>query len=193
MKIGRIYFALSTLLVVIIVVMVMAANVVPTPAYANTSVRINDTAAVKPNVAAENEKEDVFEDKQVAEKMISIGKSLIGTRYFYTGKTPKGFDCSGFTHYIFKQVGIELSPASKEQIYAGKKVALKEVRKGDLLVFTGTNLSVRTPGHVGIVITEAGQTPVKFVHSSSNGGVKISQVEGTRYADRLLQVRRLLN
>ncbi|MGZ5243198.1 MAG: C40 family peptidase [Bacteroidia bacterium] len=190
MKIGRIYFALSSLIVVIVVFMVMVTNAIPTTAYP-TGTETDNTSSTK--VETEEPKES-FEGKADAEKMIAIGKSLIGTNYCYTGKTEEtGFDCSGFTHYIFKQVGIELSPASKEQIFAGRQVEFEEARKGDLLVFTGTNLAIREPGHVGIVITEKGENPVKFVHSSSNGGVKISDVQGTRYAQRLLQVRRLLD
>jgi len=186
MNISRIYYALSSALVLAVVALVVIANSLPTTAYAHTTINKNDTSAIKPA--------NIFVNESVADKIIALGESFIGKPYHYTGKTPAtGFDCSGFTHYIFGQFGIELSPASKEQIFAGKQVNLSEARKGDLLVFTGTNLSIRQPGHVGIVITEKGERPVKFVHSSSNGGVKISQVDSTRYELRLLQVRRLLN
>lgn len=128
----------------------------------------------------------------LADSIANFGMSFMGLHYYYTGKTPAtGFDCSGFTSYIFGHFGIELSPASKEQIFAGHQVPLEQVKKGDLLIFTGTHVSVREPGHVGIVISDQGELPIRFVHSSSNGGVKISEVQGTRYADRLLQVRRL--
>jgi cell wall-associated NlpC family hydrolase len=128
----------------------------------------------------------------LADSIAQFGMSFMGMHYYYTGKTPAtGFDCSGFTSYIFGHFGIELSPASKEQIFAGNEVPLDKVKKGDLLIFTGTRVSVREPGHVGIVISNPGELPIRFVHSSSNGGVKISEVQGTRYADRLLQVRRL--
>jgi cell wall-associated NlpC family hydrolase len=128
----------------------------------------------------------------LADSIVEFGKSFMGLHYHYTGKTPAtGFDCSGFTSYIFGHFGIELSPASKEQIFAGTMVPLAKVKKGDLLIFTGTRVSVREPGHVGIVVSNPGELPVRFVHSSSNGGVKISEVQGTRYADRLLEVRRL--
>jgi hypothetical protein len=50
---------------------------------------------------------------------------------------------------------------------------------------------MRSPGHVGIVLENTNQK-VSFIHSSSVGGVKISVVQGTRYADRLLEVRRVL-
>ncbi len=188
MKAGKVYFALSSVLIIVVMILVIATNAVPTPAYANAHPAITDSASM---VSA---KEDVFEDESIADRMIALGTSLIGTRYTHAGRSKAtGFDCSGFTHYIFSQFGINLSPASKEQIFAGQQVELSQVRKGDLLVFTGTNMAIRKPGHVGIVITKQGERPVKFVHSSSNGGVKISQVDDTRYALRLMQVRRLLN
>lgn len=132
--------------------------------------------------------------KTKVEKLIGFAYEFLGMPYYYTGKTPQtGFDCSGFTSYIYKKFGYEVSPASKEQIYAGSPIEKKEAKKGDLLVFTGTNLSIRKPGHVGIVISEKGESPIRFIHSSSNGGVKISEVENTRYELRLLQVRRIVN
>jgi len=74
----------------------------------------------------------------------------------------------------------------------GKPVKRRESRKGDIVIFTGTNAADRSPGHVGIVISKAGDAVIRFVHASSNGGVKISQVEGTNYERRFLEIRRVL-
>jgi cell wall-associated NlpC family hydrolase len=146
----------------------------------------------QPKKAQIEARDTVAANSPLADSIVDFGLSFQGLHYYYTGKTPAtGFDCSGFTHFIFGRFGIELSPASKEQIFAGVQVPIEKVKKGDLLIFTGTKVAIREPGHVGIVISEPGETPVRFVHSSSNGGVKISEVQGTRYADRLLQVRRL--
>ncbi|RYD83551.1 MAG: NlpC/P60 family protein [Sphingobacteriales bacterium] len=185
MNISRISYALSSALVLIVLILVIVSNAIPTPALAKNS-------ATPVIIDSLNAKTEVFVNESLADKIIAFGESFIGTPYYATGKTPRGFDCSGFTHYVFAKFGIELSPASKEQIFAGEQVNLSDVRKGDLLIFTGTNRSIRQPGHVGIVITAKGEKPVKFVHSSSNGGVKISQVDSTTYALRLLQVRRLI-
>jgi len=93
--------------------------------------------------------------------------------------------------YAFKKFNISVPRSSTELADAGRKVKLHETRKGDILIFTGTNPDDRTPGHVGIVISQAGE-PIEFVHSSSNGGVKISQVDGTNYERRFLETRRVL-
>src|SRR5688572_2489206 len=131
------------------------------------------------------------ERKALINKIIKNGLSRIGTPYIYGGTTERGFDCSGFVQYAFKKFNISVPRSSTELADAGRKVKLHETRKGDILIFTGTNPDDRTPGHVGIVISQAGE-PIEFVHSSSNGGVKISQVDGTNYERRFLETRRVL-
>lgn len=125
------------------------------------------------------------------DSIVAFGISLMGSPYLPAGVTCDGFDCSGFVFYIFEKYGVSLPHSSAMLANEGVSVALNQTRKGDLLIFTGTNVSDRTPGHVGVVITEPGQ-PVEFVHSSSAGGVKISKVAGTGYEKRFLQARRVL-
>jgi cell wall-associated NlpC family hydrolase len=125
------------------------------------------------------------------DSITAYGLKLQGTPYLTAGTTCDGFDCSGFIHHIFGHYGVDLPHASALLIKEGTEIPLAEVRKGDLLIFTGTDSLVRSPGHVGVVITEAGESPA-FVHSSSVGGVKISKVAGTGYQKRFLQARRVL-
>ena len=130
----------------------------------------------------------------LADSIVSYGLSLIGTPYLPAGITCDGFDCSGFIYHIYQKYGIDLPHSSAMLIKEGTEVPLTEARKGDLIVFTGTKVGDPTPGHVGVVITEAGQ-PVEFVHASSStreGGVKVSKVDNTGYEKRFLQVRRVL-
>jgi hypothetical protein len=124
-------------------------------------------------------------------KIVSYANEFLGSPYLYAGTNPNGFDCSGFISFVYQNFGLELPHSSSLQAKEGYKVTREEARKGDLVIFTGTNLSIREPGHVGIVISTPGDT-LEFVHSSSNGGVKISKLEGTRYDKRFLQIRRIL-
>lgn len=126
------------------------------------------------------------------DQIIKSGLNKIGTPYVFGGHSEKGFDCSGFVHYIFGRFNINVPHSSTLLAEAGKPVKRKEFRKGDILIFTGTNSADRRPGHVGIIISKAGDAVIKFVHASSNGGVKISQVEGTNYERRFLEIRRVL-
>jgi cell wall-associated NlpC family hydrolase len=135
-----------------------------------------------------------FKDSRVAkiDSLLSYAQKLIGQPYVYGDTGEKGFDCSGFTTHVFSKFGITLSRSSTGQATDGQFVPRNEARKGDLIIFTGTNPAIRTPGHVGIILSDPGET-ISFVHSSSVGGVKISEVETTRYEDRFLQVRRVLD
>jgi cell wall-associated NlpC family hydrolase len=124
------------------------------------------------------------------ERLVRYSMTLLGRPYIWASTGPRGFDCSGFTHYVFSKMGFELPRSSAEMPSAGKLVPARLIQKGDILVFTGTNSSVRQPGHVGIAINEPGQ-PVRFIHSSSAGGVKISDLDA-RYSRRFLMARRVL-
>ncbi len=126
---------------------------------------------------------------QRATEITTFAQTLLGSPYQYTGISPSGFDCSGFTYYVYGKYGISIPHGSKEQINEGKPVALCDAAPADLLIFTGTDSTDRSPGHVGIVLRND-NCLVSFIHSSSNGGVKISTVE-RGYATRFLGVRRL--
>ena len=131
----------------------------------------------------------------VADSIVAFALSLQGTNYCYAGTTPEGgFDCSGFLTYVYGTFGIDMPHSSGLQAEVGQAVPRAQARPGDLVIFTGTNSAIREPGHVGIVISQPGGV-IKFVHSSSarrESGVKISQVDSTRYDDRFLGIRRVL-
>ncbi|GAA4298827.1 hypothetical protein GCM10023183_07430 [Nibribacter koreensis] len=149
-----------------------------------------DAAAQEPSLARANL--DVLEGNYAnkADSIVAFALQRYGVEYNYGGATEEGFDCSGFTTYVYKKFGVDIPHGSSLQAKEGVSVPLKQARKGDLLIFTGTNVEDRTPGHVGIVMTGP-EKKIQFVHSSSNGGVKVSEVMGTLYEKRFLDVRRL--
>ena len=120
----------------------------------------------------------------------------LGTNYCYAGTTPAtGFDCSGFVQYVFTHFHVPVPHSTALFIDVGQPVARAQAQPGDIVVFTGTAQTSTTPGHAGIVVTASPEGPLRFVHSSSakrEPGVKISQVEGTDYERRFMQVRRVL-
>jgi len=82
-------------------------------------------------------------------KVVRIAKSLTGTPYRTGGTTPRGFDCSGFTRYVYKKAGVKtLSHSSSAQRHAGKVVSRKNAKPGDL---------IWTPGHVAIYVGKGKQ------------------------------------
>ena len=126
-----------------------------------------------------------------SDSIVAYAMGLLGSPYVYAGITPDGFDCSGFITHVYGKFDVAVPHSSALQAREGVQVAREEAREGDLVIFTGTNAEVREPGHVGIVISSPGDT-IAFVHASSNGGVKVSKVKGTRYDIRFLQIRRIL-
>jgi cell wall-associated NlpC family hydrolase len=104
------------------------------------------------------------------------GESFGGINYVYGGKTSKGFDCSGFTKYIFSTYGIELSGHSGTQATEGRKIPLTEAKRGDLIFF-GRNGKI---SHVGIVCSNTADGIVA-VHSSCSKGIMTQNVSESSY------------
>ncbi len=80
----------------------------------------------------------------VASAIVADAHKYLGVKYVYGGSTPSGFDCSGFTQYLYKQYGISLPRSAAGQLYAGQKVnGLAEAQPGDIICY---------PGHVALYI-----------------------------------------
>lgn len=95
--------------------------------------------------------------------IVGIAKQYIGVPYRWGGTTPKGFDCSGFTQYVYRKAGISLPRTSYEQRFVGKKISRNDLRSGDLVLF---------PGHVGIYVGGG-----MYIHAPQPGeSVKISSL-----------------
>lgn len=143
--------------------------------------------AVRPTVPATDAR---------ADSIVAFGLAQQGTPYVYAGASPlTGFDCSGFIMYTFARFGVAVPHATALLINAGRPVARTQAQPADIVVFTGTDTTSSEPGHAGIVLSARGEVPLRFVHASSarrESGVKVSQVEGTDYERRFLQVRRVL-
>ena len=110
--------------------------------------------------------------------------SLRGTPYRNGGADPGGFDCSGFTQYVFARSGVSLPRDVKEQFDAGRPVPKDQIAAGDLLFF-----STVAPGasHVGIALDGG-----RFVHApSSSGVVRVEQIESSYWSRRFIGARRL--
>ena len=131
-----------------------------------------------------------------ADSLVAFGLAQRGTPYVYAGTSPlTGFDCSGFIMFTFAHFGVAVPHSTALLIDVGRPVTRTEAQPGDIVVFTGTAATSTIPGHAGIVISSRGEVPLRFVHASSarrESGVKVSQVEGTDYERRFMQVRRVL-
>ena len=125
--------------------------------------------------------------------MIDYAKTLIGTRYRRGGMSPKGFDCSGFTGFVFDQFGYKLNRTSRDQYSQGEEVAVDDLQPGDLVFFSGRRRNGRV-GHVGMVVSvDRERRSVEFIHSSTSSGVRIdSYPDGGYFSKRYIGARRII-
>ncbi|MCJ8007952.1 C40 family peptidase [Lederbergia wuyishanensis] len=122
--------------------------------------------------------------KPTASSIVNQGKKYLGVRYVYGGATPKGFDCSGFTSYTFKQQGMALPRTAADQYKKGKSVSKKDLKAGDLVFFKTSSKPV---SHVGIYIGSG-----KFIHSAGKG-VAITNINDPYYwKSRYVGAKRVL-
>ena len=79
--------------------------------------------------------------------VLAVAARYLGVRYTYGGTSPStGFDCSGYTGYVFRQLGYSLPRTATQQMYATKRVSRSEAQVGDLVFFLGGSGA----SHVGI-------------------------------------------
>ena len=113
-------------------------------------------------------------------------KKYLGTPYVMGGKTPKAFDCSGLTSYVYKKHGVALPRASSKQAKAGRYIKKRQLRPGDLVFFaTGKRGRV---SHVGIYVGDD-----KFIHAPGTGKkVTTSSLSAPYYIKTYHSARRVL-
>ena len=131
-------------------------------------------------------------DDMAINGLLDEAMSHIGARYRSGSKGPYAFDCSGFTSYVFRQLGAgNISASSRDQYARNMPVSRSEMKRGDLVFFTSPR-SGRNVGHVGIVVdVDPITNTFNFIHASTSEGVKISNSNDGFYARRFIGVRRV--
>jgi cell wall-associated NlpC family hydrolase len=100
------------------------------------------------------------------DELVDFAATLKGVPYHEAGTDPAtGFDCSGFITYVFNHFGITVPRSSVDFTNVGREVPVQDARKGDLILFTGTDSTVRIVGHMGIVTENTDS--LRFIHSTS--------------------------
>ena len=116
--------------------------------------------------------------------LVGTALSFRGAPYRNGGTDPTGFDCSGFTQYVFAQYGVALPREVREQFREGKSVSATDVAPGDLIFFSTVEPG---PSHVGIAV--GGD---EFVHApSSTGVVRVEHIGSSYWSARYLGARRV--
>ena len=121
-----------------------------------------------------------------ADVIVRTALGLRGSPYRDGGSTPDGFDCSGFTQYVFAQAGTRLPRDTREQFQKGAKITRDALQPGDLVFFATTSKHV---SHVGIVLDDT-----HFVHApSARGVVRIESMELPYWKRRFVGIKRIVD
>ena len=117
---------------------------------------------------------------------VSIAYQYLGVPYVYGGASPSGFDCSGFTMYVYAQLGVSLPHGATPQLNYGTYVSRSDLQPGDLVFFSDGSYPA---SHVGIYVGDD-----QFIHassSSSNGYcVCVSSLNSNYYSRNFVGGRR---
>ncbi len=113
-------------------------------------------AAAKPQEVLKAEFPRVKTPSTIINKVMEVAREQLGDPYSYGAAGPDRFDCSGFTQFVWKHVGVNLPHSSRGQYAMFPKVALADLKPGDL---------VYSPGHIGMFVGDG-----KMIHSPQTGG-----------------------
>jgi len=124
-----------------------------------------------------------FPGSDVGYKLVETANHYRGVPYVFGGNTPSGFDCSGFTKYVFQKEGIQLPRMADEQYLIGSSIPRSRLLPGDLVFFT-----TYEPGasHTGIYVGDG-----QFISATSSGGVRVDSLSSSYWASRYLGAKRV--
>ena len=160
----------------------------------NTSTKSFNTDPKKKNtVLNDKNATDIFiennTESYMALQLINVASDKLGTGYRSGGTTPAGFDCSGLMYSTFKKFDITLPRSSHEMAEIGTEINPEDAKKGDLIFFI--NRGQHRINHVGMIV-EVNGDEIKFIHSSTQGGVIISSLKESYYERTFKQINRII-
>jgi len=135
-----------------------------------TSRKLFNVSLVEFSTSIKNGKLFVNEDEFIKRQISAIATKYQGVPYQFGGTTTKGFDCSGYVNYVYKEAGVKL-PRTAESMYQMRSVVKKPVA-GDLVFFKNTYKAGIS--HVGIFLGDN-----KFISATSSQGVAVVSLSNT--------------
>ncbi len=119
-------------------------------------------------------------------RIVDRAYSYRGIPYVWGGANRRGFDCSGFTRYLYAKQGIHLPHNAAAQFDMGKHISRGNLKPGDLVFFHTISAGI---SHVGMYIGHG-----KFIHASSPelGGVRVDSLNEPYYRERYRGARRIV-
>ncbi|QST01311.1 C40 family peptidase [Pontibacillus sp. ALD_SL1] len=116
--------------------------------------------------------------------LLSVAKNHMGVPYVFGGQSPSGFDCSGYTQYVFNKVGISIPRTTGSQATVGQAVSKSNMKPGDLVFFENTYKAGIS--HVGIYVGNN-----KFISATSSKGIDIVSLSNPYWGPKFSTARRV--
>ncbi len=126
------------------------------------------------------------------DSLVVFAKKYLGVPYVAAGKSPEGFDCSGFVYYVFHHFNVDVPRSTIDFENFGTDIPIDQVRKGDLILFLSPTRPVI--GHMGIVVRPDGMNS-DFIHSTSGKqmSVVVTSLSTPGYTKRFVKAIRVLS
>ncbi len=122
------------------------------------------------------------------DSLLRVAHRLQGVPYRAAGKNESGFDCSGYTRYVYSRVGVNLNASADSQFRQGYEVHPDSLQRGDLLFFQNRQGWVF---HVGLYVGQEEGRSV-FIHASSSRGIVKDYLDMNYFATRWAGARRII-
>jgi len=124
-------------------------------------------------------------DTRKTQVLLNMAKQYLGVPYVWAGRSPGGFDCSGYIFYLFDKMGYNLPRMADGQFEVGIPVGRSSLQPGDLVFFSTYEPG---PSHVGIYLGSD-----QFIHASSGAGrVTVTPMSNPYHRDRYIGARRII-
>lgn len=128
----------------------------------------------------------VSHDASFGSSVVALAKQYIGCPYSYGASGPRSFDCSGFTSFIYKQMGVSLPRGATGQYRAGTAVSREDLQPGDLVFIAEPGYTAGYPvSHVGIYVGNG-----QFIHAAYRTGITIDNLFTGYYSSYYAGARR---
>lgn len=137
---------------------------------------------------------EVITKNTLPDSLVAYAETLIGTPYEYASTDPSvGFDCSGFITYVFNHYNISVPRSSKDFENTGTEIPVGKSKRGDLILFTGTDSTERVIGHMGIIVSN-NKEELQFIHATSGKAYSVTITTFNKYYQgRFVKTIRVFN
>lgn len=136
--------------------------------------------------AAHFSKQSIGDGILMQRRLYTYALAQVGVPYVSGGTSPRGFDCSGFTQYIYNQLGISIPRSCDGQLGSGLIIPKEELQSGDLVLFQRTTAQRGISTHVGIYLGDG-----KLIHAGGRG-ITVVDLDSAYFVEHYLCARRII-